>query len=81
MVALREELAAMSVQTPKTEEVCVEDAQGTVCAASLEGETSSEAAEPWLPIETKLIAGSVIAGTIALIVLATLVNMYLLRGH
>ncbi|NVL90462.1 MAG: hypothetical protein HWN69_05625 [Desulfobacterales bacterium] len=40
-----------------------------------------EAEEPWLPIETKLVVGSVIAGVIALIVLATLVHMFLLGGH
>jgi hypothetical protein len=37
-----------------------------------------EAEEPWLPIETKLVLGSVIAGVITLIVLATLVHMFLL---
>jgi len=37
-----------------------------------------EAEEPWLPIETKLVVGSVIAGVVVLIVLATLVHMFLL---
>ena len=37
-----------------------------------------EAEEPWLPIETKLVVGSVIAGIVTLIVLATLVHMFLL---
>jgi hypothetical protein len=37
-----------------------------------------ETGEPWLPIETKLVATSVIAGIIALIVLAILVHMFLL---
>ncbi len=40
-----------------------------------------EAEEPWLPIETKLVVGSVIAGIIALIVLAILVHVFLLGGH
>jgi len=44
-------------------------------------EATQEAEEPWLPIETKLVVGSVIAGIIALIVLATLVHMFLLGGH
>ncbi|MBW2171290.1 MAG: hypothetical protein JRF69_04810 [Deltaproteobacteria bacterium] len=40
-----------------------------------------EAVEPWTSIETKLVMWSVIAGVVALIVLATLVNIFLLRGH
>ncbi|MBW1677567.1 MAG: hypothetical protein JRJ79_13445 [Deltaproteobacteria bacterium] len=43
-----------------------------------ETEATQEAEEPWLPIETKLVVGSVIAGIITLIVLATLVHMFLL---
>ncbi len=42
---------------------------------------TQEAEEPWLPIETKLVAGSVIAGVLTLIVLAILVHMFLLGGH
>ena len=41
-------------------------------------EAAYEAEEPWLPIETKLVVGSVIAGIATLIVLATLVHMFLL---
>lgn len=41
-------------------------------------EVTSEVEEPWLPIETKLIATSLIVGLIALIVLATLVNIFIL---
>lgn len=36
--------------------------------------------EPWLSIETKLIAGSLIIGMVALVLLATLVNIFLLKG-
>ena len=43
-----------------------------------ETEATCEVEEPWLPIETKLVVGSVIAGIITLIVLATLVHMFLL---
>ena len=39
---------------------------------------TDEAEEPWLPIETKLVVGSVIAGIASLIVLAALVHMFLL---
>ena len=39
-----------------------------------------EAQEPWLPVETKLVVGSVIAGIIALIVLAIFVHIFLLGG-
>jgi hypothetical protein len=34
--------------------------------------------EPWLPVETKLVRNSLIIGFIALIVLATLVNIFIL---
>lgn len=40
-----------------------------------------EAQEPWLPVETKLVVGSVIAGVITLIVLAIFVHIFLLGGH
>ena len=43
-----------------------------------QAEPTYEAEEPWLPIETKLVVGSVIAGIVTLIVLATLVHMFLL---
>ena len=36
--------------------------------------------EPWLPIETKMVIGSLIGGVIALIVLATLVHIFILGG-
>ena len=44
-------------------------------------EVPHEAEEPWLPIETKLVVGSVTVGIIILIVLAILVNVFLLGGH
>jgi len=44
-------------------------------------EATYTSVEPWLPIETKLVVGSLIAGMIVLIVLAVLVNTFLLGGH
>jgi hypothetical protein len=61
------------------EEVCAEDEQGPVCAP-YDAQVTSEAEEPWLAIETKLVAGSLVAGIIALVVLATLVHIFLLGG-
>ena len=46
-----------------------------------ETEATCEVEEPWLPIETKLVVGSVIAGVLTLIVLAILVHVFLLGGH
>jgi len=37
--------------------------------------------EPWEPIETKLVRGTIIAGIIALVVLAALVHMYVLSHY
>lgn len=41
-------------------------------------ERTYEAEEPWLPIETKLVVGSVIAGVVTLIVLAIVVHIFIL---
>ena len=43
-----------------------------------EAEVTCEAEDPWLPIETKLVICSVIAGIATLIVLAILVHIFLL---
>jgi hypothetical protein len=46
-----------------------------------EEETSAiNAAEPWLPIETKMVAGSLIIGGIALVILAALIHIFILGG-
>ena len=42
--------------------------------------TGMNAAEPWLPIETKMVVGSLIGGVAALIVLATLIHIFILGG-
>ena len=42
--------------------------------------TPSDGAEPWLPIETRLVVGSIATGIAALVVLATLVHLFLLGG-
>jgi hypothetical protein len=39
-----------------------------------------DAVEPWLPIETKMVVGSLIGGIVALIVLAILVHIFILGG-
>ena len=44
-------------------------------------ESTYTAVEPWLPVETKLVTFSLIAGVLLLIVLAILVHMFLLGGH
>jgi len=42
---------------------------------------TSEADEPWLPIETKMVVISLSTGMIALVVLAILVHMFILGGQ
>jgi hypothetical protein len=69
-----EGVLGMREEDKTAEEVRMEDKQGATSA-------TYGAEEPWLPIETKLVVRSVIAGIILLIVLATLVNMFLLGGH
>ena len=74
LVELREQLAQAKGEPLKREGIGVEG------KAEPSG-VDYGAAEPWLPVETKLVAFSVIAGVITLIVLATLVHMFLLGGH
>ena len=50
----------------------------TLSADSYEAEDVFEGAEPWEPIETKLVVWSFIVAAVALAVFGTLVNIYLL---
>jgi hypothetical protein len=58
-------------------EICV-DAEPEEYCATYNSEDTYGIEEPWLSIETKLIAGSLIIGMVALVLLATLVNIFLL---
>jgi hypothetical protein len=81
LVELREQLAEMGWQPAKPEEeVGVKDEKGNAGVAH-DRESPYGAAEPWLPVETKLVGISVVAGIIALVMLAILVHMFLLGGH
>lgn len=53
-------------------------AQGTLGGNSYEAEDVFENAEPWDPIETKLVVGSLGVAVILLIVFGVLINMYIL---
>jgi hypothetical protein len=74
LVELREQLAQAKGKPPETEGISVE---GTSEPSGVD----YGAMEPWLPVETKLVVFSVVAGVVTLIVLATLVHMFLLGGH
>ena len=52
--------------------------EGTLSADSYEAEDVFEGAEPWEPIETKLVVWSFVVAAVALAVFGTLVNIYLL---
>jgi hypothetical protein len=80
LVELRRQLSEATGRRPETGEVRVEDKPGPT-GTGHDVRTSGEAAEPWTPIETKLVMWSLIGGVVALIVLATLVHMFLLGGH
>ena len=49
--------------------------------ATKEETDTIDAVEPWLPIETKMVVGSLICGVIALIILATLIHIFILGAH
>lgn len=43
-------------------------------------QSTIHAAEPWLPIETKMVLGSLIGGVVALVLLAIIVHIFILGG-
>ena len=47
---------------------------------SAEEKSAVDAVEPWLPIETKLVIGSLVGGVAALVVLAVIVHIFILGG-
>ncbi len=47
---------------------------------SAEEKAAVDAVEPWLPIETKLVIGSLVGGVAALVVLAVIVHIFILGG-
>ncbi|MGD9160088.1 MAG: hypothetical protein PVG39_16860 [Desulfobacteraceae bacterium] len=49
--------------------------------ATIEETASIGAVEPWLPIETKMVVGSLIIGGVALIILGILVHIFILGGQ
>ena len=61
------------------EEDLIREYQGKTDPGS-ETDADIDAEEPWLPIETKMVIRSLIAGVVALIVLATLVHIFILGG-
>ena len=53
--------------------------EGTLSGTSYEAEDVFEGAEPWDPIETKMVVGSFAAALVFLAVFAFLINKYLLN--
>jgi hypothetical protein len=80
LVALRRRLSEATGEPPKTEQVLAEERLGSTGAVH-DVAPGGAAADPWQPIETKLVIWSVVVGMVALVVLATLVHMFLLGGH
>ena len=62
----------------KTNQIPTEKEPQEIQGADHDSGSLSDEAEPWLPIETKLVVVSIATGIAALIVLATLVNLLLL---
>ena len=56
-----------------------ESAQGMLSGAGYEAEDVFENAEPWDPVETKVVVGSFITALILLVIFAYLINTYLLH--
>ncbi len=54
--------------------------EGTLSGTSYEAEDVFEGAEPWDPIETKMVVGSFAAALVFLAVFAFLINKYLLNN-
>lgn len=45
-----------------------------------EEQATIHAPEPWLPIETKMVVGSLVGGIVALVILAIIVHIFILGG-
>ncbi len=54
--------------------------QGALSGTGYEAEDVFENAEPWSPIETKIVLGSFGAALILLVVFAYLINKFILAG-
>jgi hypothetical protein len=61
------------------EEDLIREYQGKTDADS-ESTIDFGSEEPWAPIETQMVIGSLVGGLIALVVLAFLVHVFILRG-
>jgi hypothetical protein len=68
-----------AVQQLRHDDIVRENQERT--KATDEETASIEGIEPWLPIETKMVVGSLIIGGIALIILAVLVHIFILGGQ
>jgi hypothetical protein len=55
-----------------------EGGTGSLRGDAYDAEDVFEGAEPWDPIETKIVVGSFIAAAIALVVFAILIHIYIL---
>ena len=63
-----------------TSHIPTEEEPQEIQGTALDSGSPSNGAEPWLPIETKLVVVSIAVGIVALIVLAILVDLLLLGG-
>ena len=52
---------------------------GSLSADAIEAEDVLSGAEPWDPIETKIVVGSFIAAAISLVIFAILIHIYILN--
>jgi hypothetical protein len=64
----------------KTDQIPTEKEPQEIQGVDHDSGPRSDEAEPWLPIETKLVVLSLAIGVTALIVLAILVHLFLLGG-
>lgn len=68
-----------AVQQLRHDDIVRENQERT--KATKEETASIGAVDPWLPIETKMVVGSLIIGGIALVILAILVHIFILGGQ
>jgi hypothetical protein len=55
------------------------DNKSTLGVTSYDAEDVFAGAEPWIPIETKLVVGSFIAAIVSLAIFGTLINIFILK--
>jgi hypothetical protein len=54
---------------------------GTLTGTSYEAEDVFENAEPWSPVETQIVVGSLVVALVLLVIFSYFIDLFILSGH